>query len=63
MEVVEDDLLGQLVDLLLLAQNDIALLLDGASARTQVTDSNAFATAAAIAAVLVDAAITAGPSR
>ena len=35
----------------------LALLLDGASARTQVLNSGAFATAAAIAAVLIDNAI------
>ncbi|GAA1862114.1 TetR/AcrR family transcriptional regulator [Pseudonocardia ailaonensis] len=35
----------------------LALLLDGAAARTRVLDADAFPTAAAIAAVLVDAAI------
>lgn len=35
----------------------LALLLDGASARTRVLDANAFPTAAAIAAVLIDNAI------
>jgi AcrR family transcriptional regulator len=38
----------------------LALLLDGASARSRVLDADAFATAAAIAAVLVDNAIPAG---
>ncbi len=41
----------------------LALLLDGASARTQVLDSGSFPTAAAIAAVLVDHAIPASPPR
>ncbi|MEU1492608.1 hypothetical protein ABZ456_20395 [Streptomyces sp. NPDC005776] len=43
----------------------LALLLDGAAARTQVLDADAFPTAAAIAAVLIDHAIpaTAGDDR
>ena len=35
----------------------LALLLDGASARTRALDSESFSTAAAIAAVLIDNAI------
>ena len=38
----------------------LALLIDGASARTQVLNSESFSTAAAIAAVLIDNAIPAG---
>jgi AcrR family transcriptional regulator len=38
----------------------LALLLDGASARSRVLDSDSFATAAAIAVVLVDTAIPTG---
>ncbi|MBW5254728.1 TetR family transcriptional regulator, partial [Streptomyces sp. P01-B04] len=43
----------------------LALLIDGAAARTRVLDSDAFPTAAAIAAVLIDNAIpaTAGDDR
>ncbi|WP_338185709.1 TetR/AcrR family transcriptional regulator [Jatrophihabitans sp.] len=41
----------------------LALLLDGASARSRVLDTEALATAAAIAAVLVDNAIRAGHGR
>ena len=41
----------------------LALLLDGASARTQVLNSEAFPTAAAIAAVLIDNAIPSPPPR
>jgi hypothetical protein len=37
----------------------LALLLDGASARTQVLNSDSFGTAGAIAAVLIDNAIPA----
>ncbi|MBC7723699.1 MAG: helix-turn-helix transcriptional regulator [Burkholderiaceae bacterium] len=37
----------------------LALLLDGASARGRVLDTHVFATAAAIAAILIDAAIPA----
>ncbi|MDT5334319.1 MAG: hypothetical protein QOF31_5616, partial [Mycobacterium sp.] len=37
----------------------LALLIDGASARTQVLNSDSFPTAAAIAAVLIDNAIPA----
>ncbi|BCY10288.1 TetR/AcrR family transcriptional regulator [Actinoplanes sp. L3-i22] len=40
----------------------LALLLDGASARSRVLDAEAFSTAAAIAAVLVDNAVPAAPS-
>lgn len=39
----------------------LALLLDGASARTRVLDRESFSTAAAIAAVLIDHAIPAAP--
>jgi AcrR family transcriptional regulator len=39
----------------------LALLLDGASARSRVLDADTFATAGAIAAVLVDDAIPRGP--
>ena len=41
----------------------LALLLDGAAARTRVLDADAFPTAAAIAAVLVDNAIPEAGSR
>ncbi|MEV0748095.1 hypothetical protein OG778_24830 [Streptomyces sp. NBC_00184] len=43
----------------------LALLIDGAAARTRVLDADAFPTAAAIAAVLIDNAIpaTAGGDR
>ena len=41
----------------------LALLLDGASARTQVLNSESFSTAAAIAAVLIDNAIPASSPR
>jgi len=41
------------------AREQLALLLDGASARSRVFDSETLATAAAIAAVLVDKAIPA----
>ncbi|WP_082772138.1 TetR/AcrR family transcriptional regulator [Actinoplanes sp. TFC3] len=41
----------------------LALLLDGASARTQVLNSDSFPTAAAIAAVLIANAIPVSPSR
>jgi AcrR family transcriptional regulator len=41
----------------------LALLIDGASARTRVLDSDCFPTAAAIAAVLIDNAIPAPPQR
>ena len=41
----------------------LALLIDGASARTRVLDSESFPTAAAIAAVLIDNAIPASPAR
>ena len=41
----------------------LALLIDGASARTRVLDSDCFPTAAAIAAVLIDNAVPASPSR
>ena len=41
----------------------LALLIDGASARTRVLDSDAFPTAAAIAAVLIDTAIPAPPPQ
>ncbi|HWD06101.1 MAG TPA: helix-turn-helix domain-containing protein [Amycolatopsis sp.] len=41
----------------------LALLIDGASARTRVLDSDCFPTAAAIAAVLIDNAIPASPPR
>jgi len=41
----------------------LALLIDGASARTQVLNSEAFPTAAAIAAVLIDNAIPSPPPR
>jgi AcrR family transcriptional regulator len=40
----------------------LALLLDGASARTRVLNTESFSTAAAIAAVLIDNAIPAAPS-
>jgi hypothetical protein len=40
----------------------LALLLDGASARTRVLNTESFPTAAAIAAVLIDNAIPAQPS-
>ncbi len=40
----------------------LALLLDGASARGRVLDADSFATAGAIAAVLVDDAIPGGPA-
>ncbi|UOZ04038.1 TetR/AcrR family transcriptional regulator [Amycolatopsis sp. WQ 127309] len=40
----------------------LALLLDGASARSRVLDAEAFTTAAAVAAVLVDNAIPAAPA-
>jgi hypothetical protein len=38
----------------------LALLLDGASARSRVLDADIFVTAAAIAVVLIDTAIPAG---
>jgi AcrR family transcriptional regulator len=41
----------------------LALLIDGASARTRVLNSDSFPTAATIAAVLIDQAIAAGSSR
>jgi len=41
----------------------LALLLDGASARSRVLNTEAFTTAAAIAAVLIDNAIPAAASR
>src|SRR3954449_4381868 len=41
----------------------LALLLDGASARTRVLDSESFSTAAAIAAVLIDNALPAPSSQ
>jgi AcrR family transcriptional regulator len=41
----------------------LALLLDGASARSRVLDTDTFATAGAIAVVLVDDAIPRGPER
>lgn len=41
----------------------LALLLDGASARSRVLDTSTFATAAAMAAVLIDDAIPAAASR
>ena len=41
----------------------LALLLDGASARTRVLNTNTFPTAAAIAAVLIDNAIPAAAQR
>ena len=41
----------------------LALLIDGASARTQVLDIDCFPTAATIAAVLIDNAIAASPSH
>jgi AcrR family transcriptional regulator len=41
----------------------LALLIDGASARTRVLNSESFSTAAAIAAVLIDNAIPASPPR
>jgi AcrR family transcriptional regulator len=41
----------------------LALLIDGASARTRVLDSDSFPTAAAIAAVLIDNAIPASSPR
>jgi len=41
----------------------LALLLDGAAARSRVLDADTFPTAAAIAAVLVDGALAAGASR
>ena len=41
----------------------LALLLDGASARTRVLDAESFSTAAAIAAVLIDAAVPASSAR
>jgi AcrR family transcriptional regulator len=41
----------------------LALLLDGASARSRVLDADTFATAGAIAAVLVEDAIPGGPAR
>ncbi|MCT2589103.1 TetR/AcrR family transcriptional regulator [Streptomyces sp. N2-109] len=41
----------------------LALLIDGASARTRVLNSDSFPTAAAIAAVLIDNAIPASPPR
>ena len=40
----------------------LALLLDGAAARTRVINAESFPTAAAIAAVLIDSAIPKGPS-
>jgi AcrR family transcriptional regulator len=40
----------------------LALLLDGASARSRVLDADSFATAGAIAAVLVDDAVPRGPA-
>ena len=41
----------------------LALLLDGASARTRVLNSESFPTAAAIAAVLIDNALPSPPPR
>jgi AcrR family transcriptional regulator len=41
----------------------LALLIDGASARTRVLNSESFSTAAAIAAVLIDNAVPASPPR
>lgn len=41
----------------------LALLLDGAAARTRVVNSNAFPTAGTIAVMLIDSAIAAGPSN
>ncbi|GAA2866640.1 hypothetical protein GCM10020220_064970 [Nonomuraea rubra] len=41
----------------------LALLIDGAAARTRVLDADAFPTAAAIAAVLIDNAIPASSPR
>ncbi|NEB75940.1 helix-turn-helix transcriptional regulator [Streptomyces sp. SID14478] len=41
----------------------LALLIDGAAARTRVINADAFPTAAAVAAVLLDNAITAGDAR
>lgn len=41
----------------------LALLLDGASARTRVLNTDSFATAAAIAAVLIDNAVPGEPAR
>jgi hypothetical protein len=41
----------------------LALLIDGASARTRVLNSESFPTAAAIAAVLIDNAIPASSPR
>ena len=41
----------------------LALLIDGASARTRVLNSESFSTAAAVAAVLIDNAIPASPPR
>jgi AcrR family transcriptional regulator len=40
----------------------LALLLDGASARSRVLDADAFATAAAMAVVLIDHALPAAPA-
>ncbi|GAB2595852.1 TetR/AcrR family transcriptional regulator [Microlunatus antarcticus] len=41
----------------------LALLLDGAAARTRVLDRESFSTAAAIATVLIDGAVPSPPSR